>query len=932
MNMDRISKLDLKNQEPKNLKRAIRNIRQNQLEEYLPELFEIYSEVSSDIKILIMLTLKRFPLKSTQDFFEIISKIEKSPKLLSTLTKSFPAENLSAADKEKIKSFLNGLIRNPNKKIIANCIEKFSELGMFEEISGVRSYLLDEDPRIRLVTSNALLKTRPSEMIDFLISQIGNAELQAILTELRNSKNTGYDEIENKLLSTLEKTDSPEAIVSIIEALATLNSQKSLPFLLKYINYGEDNIRLYSTQALGILGAPAAVPYLVPLLKDKNEFIRRKAADALAMITGKHYETYSAKLDCSEFLKNIAPFNQLPEKEFEALCEIVKIENYKKGSLVFELKDRPKKVFIVKAGVLKHYYPVGYRDKRVLSIYRVNDIFGDSHLLAQLPVYESIGEAETELQLCVIPALFFTEILKKHPDFWSFFYRNFTRQVTENFQSRRMEAKRSQLLFVAGNAENLYKESLVDELSVLLEKEIRIKPRAFTGQWLTETKEGDGKIFLKIARDLIEPFEDRVREFCKYENGVLSLFPHHLIRFFNIIQKEYPFTIISFGPKLTREHIKLLSFCDFIFYLLSSNKQEQEKINREIQILNSFVKDNFYKYLHKTHFGMVGANLDDVREVKSLEEEQDISISFILPKQSNVKRTMFVEGKLEVKTKASLPFITSLRRVVRQMAGRRMGMALSGNTARALCQIGILKTLHREGIEIDLLSGSSISGIIGACFALGMPLTDMESIAIEMCKKFPIEKIKSSSAIQDYSKYYLDFLNTNMAKIFGDLKFEDLKIPFFSQYFDMTTGENHIIERGSLVQGLLSTCALPLFNMKTSGLDGLKVDGALTKPIFSDILFKEGASYLLAVDLGARTNFAIEQNQSELDIFVATMEILQNQIVKNQILFADLIFEPELEDFSWKSFDRAQDIIAIGARACAEKLPRLLKLIANKKS
>ena len=46
-----------------------------------------------------------------------------------------------------------------------------------------------------------------------------------------------------------------------------------------------------------------------------------------------------------------------------------------------------------------------------------------------------------------------------------------------------------------------------------------------------------------------------------------------------------------------------------------------------------------------------------------------------------------------------------------------LGLALGGGGARGAAHIGVLQELHKEGIQIDLIAGTSAGSIIGAMYA-----------------------------------------------------------------------------------------------------------------------------------------------------------------------------------------------------------------------
>ncbi|MFC1644354.1 patatin-like phospholipase family protein [Candidatus Omnitrophota bacterium] len=67
---------------------------------------------------------------------------------------------------------------------------------------------------------------------------------------------------------------------------------------------------------------------------------------------------------------------------------------------------------------------------------------------------------------------------------------------------------------------------------------------------------------------------------------------------------------------------------------------------------------------------------------------------------------------------------------------RKIVLALGGGSARGLCSIGVLKVLERhfgkDNMPFDMIVGTSIGSLIGAAYALGVPLEELEKKALRI--------------------------------------------------------------------------------------------------------------------------------------------------------------------------------------------------------
>jgi NTE family protein len=68
-----------------------------------------------------------------------------------------------------------------------------------------------------------------------------------------------------------------------------------------------------------------------------------------------------------------------------------------------------------------------------------------------------------------------------------------------------------------------------------------------------------------------------------------------------------------------------------------------------------------------------------------------------------------------------------VRRLARRLAGRAVGLVLSGGGARAFAHLGVIAELEAAGITIDRIGGTSMGAFIGALLAQGMDVDEIEA-------------------------------------------------------------------------------------------------------------------------------------------------------------------------------------------------------------
>jgi NTE family protein len=177
----------------------------------------------------------------------------------------------------------------------------------------------------------------------------------------------------------------------------------------------------------------------------------------------------------------------------------------------------------------------------------------------------------------------------------------------------------------------------------------------------------------------------------------------------------------------------------------------------------------------------------------------------------------------------------------------KTGLALGSGAARGLTHIGVLKALEEKNIKIDYISGSSIGALIGAAYAMGMPVAEIEKIALQtnwkLMAKIFLPTLSLSAIIND--KYLGKFLYS----VFGDKKFEDLKIPLSVIATDIDSGKMTVISSGNLLIAVRASLSLPMLFSPVIYNNQKLVDGGLVNPVPVDIVRSQNVDRVIAVNL-----------------------------------------------------------------------------------
>ncbi len=180
------------------------------------------------------------------------------------------------------------------------------------------------------------------------------------------------------------------------------------------------------------------------------------------------------------------------------------------------------------------------------------------------------------------------------------------------------------------------------------------------------------------------------------------------------------------------------------------------------------------------------------------------------------------------------------------MAKAKIGLALGGGAARGWAHIGVLKALAEAGIKPDIIAGTSIGAVVGACHSAGH-LDALEDFARELTRRRIFGYLDfnfAGTALINGQK-----LCDRLERQLGDLNIEDLDPHFTAVATELGSGHEIWLSRGRLADAVRASYALPgIFRpVKINGR--WLFDGALVNPIPVSVCRAHGARYVIAVNL-----------------------------------------------------------------------------------
>jgi NTE family protein len=185
---------------------------------------------------------------------------------------------------------------------------------------------------------------------------------------------------------------------------------------------------------------------------------------------------------------------------------------------------------------------------------------------------------------------------------------------------------------------------------------------------------------------------------------------------------------------------------------------------------------------------------------------------------------------------------------VPRLSRPRIGLALGGGAARGWAHIGVLDVLTEAGYAPEVIAGTSIGAVVGGCYAADK-LGQLREFALGLTKRRVV-------GLMDFHLGGAGLISGGRLKRLlerdlAGLQIGDLKQTYAAVATELGTGHEIWLTRGSLVDALRASYALPgVFDPVKLGGRWL-MDGALVNPVPVTVARALGADVVLCVNLNS---------------------------------------------------------------------------------
>ncbi len=406
---------------------------------------------------------------------------------------------------------------------------------------------------------------------------------------------------------------------------------------------------------------------------------------------------------------------------------------------------------------------------------------------------------------------------------------------------------------------------------------------------------------------------------------------------------EFSYLLVHAGPDLPIEAlVSSLDQCSAAYVLLRQTPEDLYELNLLMRELR----------------GMPGMNRSKIKPILYLEgDEKAHGLCRWIEQSSGVPVHSFLrESRMDPLAAPGASFGANIRRLAREISGRRVGLALSSGGARGLAHIGVIQVLEENGVEVDVVSGSSMGAYIAAIWGFGYDGRHMEKLALEIRSPWELRHLVDFILTPRQGFVRGERAKKRLKKTIGDAHFSDMARPVRIVATRLDTLEREVFTHGEVASAVHASIAIPGICVPVTLDHVTYVDGGIADPMPVDVLAEMGIDRIIAINtiptteqireciafeheaansgaasgsgffgfLNRRLNLAAGGNM--FDIMMRSLHGVQIRVAEASCLGADLVLRPHARDGRWHDFANAGRYIALGRQAAEEHLAEIKAL------
>jgi len=287
----------------------------------------------------------------------------------------------------------------------------------------------------------------------------------------------------------------------------------------------------------------------------------------------------------------------------------------------------------------------------------------------------------------------------------------------------------------------------------------------------------------------------------------------------------------------------------------------------------------------------------------------------------------------------------------------KVGLALGGGAARGLAHIGVLRAFVREGIPIDIITGTSMGAVIGGAYAAMGDIAEIERkvrglltsdefyrMRMSFLREtkvnrggllYSVKNLVRRGIVYGVSTMRPSFVSAekfarSLGRILPEVDVSATPIRFAAAAVDLETAEEVVLCHGQLREVAAASAAIPGI-LPPRRLHGrLLIDGGWVDKIPVLPAFRLGADVVIAVDISADLEDP-KRYLRGIDVVLRANTIKDSVMTELHRRLADIVVEPAVRKIHWADFEAVDFCIAAGDAAASDAVPKIRELLRQER-
>src|SRR6187402_330458 len=281
----------------------------------------------------------------------------------------------------------------------------------------------------------------------------------------------------------------------------------------------------------------------------------------------------------------------------------------------------------------------------------------------------------------------------------------------------------------------------------------------------------------------------------------------------------------------------------------------------------------------------------------------------------------------------------------------RIGLALSGGSARGMAHAAVLQWLEEHHVPVDRIAGNSTGALMGASYATGLSAEQVKTLLrhadwdtiLRPDIPYPLKSYRRKEDDRDYSVkleaglrqglrlqsginpgHHIGLLASRILFPYSAVtSFDDLPIPFRCVATDLEKGVSVVFDKGPLAPAVRASMSLP-GTYDPVRLDGrLFADGGILNNVPVDVARDMGSDIVIAVRVGPKPEEKIPETIA--GVANRSITLMMQTIERPRLKEADVVILPNLDGLTAADFKRSDEFAARGYQAAEAQKEALMR-------